>query len=195
MLSSEKVQGCFSKCFWDACFCLSTLLLSGKMYYAIVGHILNMVLDFSVNQDDDGPIVNAKVNPLFSVTMMLKKKMNQNNCQSSQATHRAKLHWKSALKGMAEREDPWANLVWDNIAIETATRHSYNPLSKKWTKEKVVIKMEQESFGKGAMRECFRMWDIFWFTIFTRGVFLFVTNFINQAKQNRSFMLVLCGLA
>ena len=83
--------------------------------------------------------------------------MSNNGVMPTKATHRAKHNWRCALKGMAEREDPWADIVWDSIPVETAYRHMYNPLTKRWTKEEVVVKMETESFGKGAMRECFRM--------------------------------------
>ena len=70
---------------------------------------------------------------------------------------RARKNWKKAMMGLSKKDDPWGAMMWDDIVMENGIRHRYNPLSKTWTKEKVVVKMEDESFGKGAMRECFRM--------------------------------------
>ena len=117
----------------------------------------------SINEDDDGPIMNMPANPFFSVTMALKRQLSNasngsiDECGRSESFLRAKRNWKIALKGLAKREDPWAKFDWEDAPTENATRYRYNPLSKKWTEEKVKVKMEPKTFGKGAMRECFRM--------------------------------------
>ena len=109
--------------------------------------------------DDDGPIMNVAVNPLFKMTMNLKKRLSSGSLptQTSEAHSRARKNWKSALVNLNEREDPWAVFHWDELKVENAIRHKYNALTKKWKKEAVIVKMEEDSFGKGAMRECYRM--------------------------------------
>ena len=113
----------------------------------------------SINESDDGPIMIAEVNPIFSVAMQLKRRMSGPNITPlpKVAQTRAKKNWKIALKGLTEREDPWAQFHWEEIPTEKAVRYRYNPLTRKWREEEVVVKMEDEPFGKGAMRECFRM--------------------------------------
>ncbi len=66
-------------------------------------------------------------------------------------------NWKRALRGLSEREDPWAKLRWSEYNEERAVRHRYNAITKKWKLDDCVVKMEPDSFAKGAMRECFRM--------------------------------------
>ena len=56
-----------------------------------------------------------------------------------------------------DRGDPWEKFKLDELPVEKALRHRYSALLKKWNTEEVVVKMEKESFAKGAMRECFRM--------------------------------------
>ena len=43
------------------------------------------------------------------------------------------------------------------MPVEKATRHIYNALSKSWTKDEVLIKIEEVPFDSGAMRVCYRM--------------------------------------
>lgn len=114
--------------------------------------------------------MNVAVNPLFSVTMALRKQLTKQLSdpdsinpggetigQPTEASLRAKRNWRLALKGLSTREDPWSKLNWNSYPEERALRHRYNALTKKWKQDNVVVKIETESFGKGAMRECFRM--------------------------------------
>jgi len=55
------------------------------------------------------------------------------------------------------RVDPWASFDLNNLPAEKATRHRYNAISKTWTLDEVIVKMDTKPFDKGAMRECFRM--------------------------------------
>ena len=77
--------------------------------------------------------------------------------QSDEATSRAKKNWRKAFTLIQDRGDPWAKFHLDELPVENAIRHRYNALKKTWQKEKVVVKIENEPFGHGAMRECFRM--------------------------------------
>ena len=54
-------------------------------------------------------------------------------------------------------EDPWEKFHLESFESEKAIRHRYNPLTEKWKQDEVIVKMEDEPFGNGAMRECFRM--------------------------------------
>ena len=88
--------------------------------------------------------------------MALRKK-NANKPLNEDAHQRAKANWKKALRLIQTREDPWAKYRWDELPVEKAIRHRYNALTKKWKQDEVVVKMAKKPFGKGAMRECFRM--------------------------------------
>lgn len=82
---------------------------------------------------------------------------DEDSDQATSASLRAKRRWKNALKSLQARKDPWSDKIWEKLPVENAIRHKYNPLTKKWKQEPVMVKMEKERFGKGAMRECFRM--------------------------------------
>jgi len=119
----------------------------------------------SLSESEDGPIMDVQVNPLFSAAMALKKQMSGDfNTVGSlspedtrECTLRAKRNWRTALRGLSERQDPWKDFHWEDLPVERALRHRYNALTKKWRQDDCVVKMETVSFGKGAMRECFRM--------------------------------------
>lgn len=69
-----------------------------------------------------------------------------------------KLHWLGAMEKAKAHEDPWK--LYDIIGscpTENARRFRYNALKKKWVQDIVSVKMEEESFGQGAMRKCYRM--------------------------------------
>ncbi|CAM6055359.1 unnamed protein product [Sphagnum tenellum] len=129
-----------------------------KFNFALnVTNLLSRFHHYSVNECDDGPIILAPVNAIFLAAMQLRRQLSGNCAQSAEATRRARKNWRFALRGMCERGDPWAEVHWDEIEVENAIRYRYNPLTKKWHEEMVVVKMDEETFGKGAMRECFRM--------------------------------------
>ena len=71
--------------------------------------------------------------------------------------NRATKNWLKALHLTSKHADPWEKFHFDDMPAEKAVRHKYNALSKTWTTEEVVVKIDKESFAAGAMRECFRM--------------------------------------
>ena len=90
--------------------------------------------------------------------MQLKRKTSvPSNYQPPAATTRAKKNWRAAFALIKDRGDPWDKFKLDELPVENAVRHRYNALKKTWSKEKVVVKMEDRPFGNGAMRECYRM--------------------------------------
>mmetsp|Transcript_12989 Transcript_12989/g.30753 ORF Transcript_12989/g.30753 Transcript_12989/m.30753 type:complete len:750 (-) Transcript_12989:61-2310(-) len=54
-------------------------------------------------------------------------------------------------------EDPWGKYEIEKIPAERVIRHLYQPLTKTWTMEETIVKMENEPFTHGAMRFCYRM--------------------------------------
>lgn len=53
--------------------------------------------------------------------------------------------------------DPWEKFHLDTYKTEKARRHRYHALSQKWHIDEVLVKMEDQPFNNGAMRQCFRM--------------------------------------
>ncbi|XP_066934705.1 eukaryotic elongation factor 2 kinase-like isoform X2 [Clytia hemisphaerica] len=75
------------------------------------------------------------------------------SCPNSQ-----KSHWLEAVQKAKNIDDPWEKYdIIGRCPTERAKRFRYNALKKKWVQDEVLVKMENESFGKGAMRKCFRM--------------------------------------
>uniref|UniRef100_A0A183B8C0 Alpha-type protein kinase domain-containing protein n=1 Tax=Echinostoma caproni TaxID=27848 RepID=A0A183B8C0_9TREM len=64
--------------------------------------------------------------------------------------------WRSAYTRVLNSCDPWEKLKLDRLPIEVAQRYRYNAVKKKWVEDTVQIRMEEQSFSRGAMRECFR---------------------------------------
>jgi elongation factor 2 kinase len=67
-----------------------------------------------------------------------------------------KLLKECAAKAVAEA-DPWAKYQIEKVPAERVIRHLYQPLTKTWTKEETIVKVEKEPFTHGAMRFCYRM--------------------------------------
>ena len=95
---------------------------------------------------------------LFSVAMSLRRKeLGRPLPLPLRPQNRATHHWLKALHLTRQRVDPWEKFHLDDLNQEKAIRHRYNALSKTWTTEEVIVKMETTSFASGAMRECFRL--------------------------------------
>ncbi|KAL3929255.1 MAG: hypothetical protein SGBAC_012295, partial [Bacillariaceae sp.] len=60
-----------------------------------------------------------------------------------------------AAKAIAD-EDPWGKYEIEKVKAERVIRHLYQPLTKTWTMEETIVKMEKEPFTHGAMRFCYR---------------------------------------
>ncbi|EDV19419.1 uncharacterized protein TRIADDRAFT_33592 [Trichoplax adhaerens] len=66
--------------------------------------------------------------------------------------------WKSAFIKAKELPDPWAEYDIENrCQTELAKRHRYNAATKTWLEDRVLVKIDDESFAHGAMRQCYRM--------------------------------------
>ena len=108
----------------------------------------------SITEDDDAPIMDIEVTNLFSVAMALRKK----SVKGDAPVHaKAKANWKKLLRASQTRTDPWEDFQLDVLPVENVVRYRYNALRKTWREDRNVAKVEKESFGRGAMRECFRM--------------------------------------
>lgn len=53
--------------------------------------------------------------------------------------------------------DPWEPYKIQQYEEEECIRHRYSSFRQQWSTDRVLVKMQTESFGRGAMRECFRM--------------------------------------
>ena len=58
----------------------------------------------------------------------------------------ARKQWKAAALMVRDLPDPWMELRFDEIQEETVTRHMYNPHSRKWKTDEVVVKIQSEVF-------------------------------------------------
>nr|CAB3240932.1 eukaryotic elongation factor 2 kinase [Phallusia mammillata] len=68
---------------------------------------------------------------------------------------RHKRMWKlSATHIRATKQDSWQEI--NSKPTEHARRYRYSPRKAVWTEDTIQIKVEEEPFNKGAMRECFR---------------------------------------
>ncbi|THD20998.1 Eukaryotic elongation factor 2 kinase [Fasciola hepatica] len=66
--------------------------------------------------------------------------------------------WKRALKKLQSVDlDPWLDFQTHHIPAQTAVRHRYNVIKKKWVVDEIQVKIERNLFDRGAMRECFRL--------------------------------------
>ncbi|ESO93393.1 hypothetical protein LOTGIDRAFT_232789 [Lottia gigantea] len=68
-----------------------------------------------------------------------------------------KIHWLNAIRKSKSLSDPWEKFHIDHYKVENCVRHRYNALKKSWSKDTVKVKIEPESFTRGAMRQCYRM--------------------------------------
>jgi elongation factor 2 kinase len=62
-----------------------------------------------------------------------------------------------AARKVRSINDPWAEFKIDKIKTENAIRHRYNSIRKKWVQDSCKVKIENEKFASGAMRDCFRL--------------------------------------
>ncbi|THD22045.1 Elongation factor 2 kinase [Fasciola hepatica] len=84
------------------------------------------------------------------------------NSESAEAeatnTLRPAQMWKRALKKLQSVDlDPWLDFQTHHIPAQTAVRHRYNVIKKKWVVDELQVKIERNLFDRGAMRECFRL--------------------------------------
>jgi len=72
---------------------------------------------------------------------------------------RAKRNWFRAMRLVTARGkvDPWEKFNLNELPVETAVRHLYDPLTKTWSHKEVFVRIDEKPFDQGAMRECYRM--------------------------------------
>ncbi|XP_075035802.1 eukaryotic elongation factor 2 kinase isoform X2 [Mixophyes fleayi] len=87
----------------------------------------------------------------------LTKETEYGTSSSPRTSFSFKEAWKHAIQKAKQMPDPWAEFHLEDIEAEHAIRHRYNVVSGQWVQDDVVIKMASQPFGRGAMRECFRM--------------------------------------
>ncbi|XP_057214603.1 eukaryotic elongation factor 2 kinase isoform X1 [Triplophysa rosa] len=71
-------------------------------------------------------------------------------------TERGRATWKHAIEKAKAMPDPWAEFHLEEMETERCSRYRYNAVTAEWAKDEIFIKISTQSFGKGAMRECYR---------------------------------------
>ena len=67
--------------------------------------------------------------------------------------HARQLWKEAAAKGKVEEFDEFD----DQAPVEKAERYTFDPVTGEWHSDIVIVKMEKQSFAKGALRLCYRM--------------------------------------
>lgn len=93
----------------------------------------------------------------FSAAMAASSKRKREPSTSSTTHKQAQSHWRLALMKARCHSDPWENFHLEDCPTERANRHRYNALKKEWVVDEVSVKMQQDPFAHGAMRECYRI--------------------------------------
>ncbi|XP_056325088.1 eukaryotic elongation factor 2 kinase isoform X2 [Danio aesculapii] len=71
-------------------------------------------------------------------------------------TEKGRATWKHAIEKAKAMPDPWAEFHLEEMETERCTRYRYSAVTGEWAKDEIFIKVSSQTFGKGAMRECFR---------------------------------------
>ncbi|CAG0922754.1 unnamed protein product, partial [Notodromas monacha] len=113
------------------------------------------------SEDDSGhedSFERHKDSKIFSVAMGIKfAKVPSPKPPQRQRTYSTREYWRKAAAKARALGDPWEKFHLNDYPVEKAKRYRYNALKKIWVEDDVVVKMEPNSFNRGAMRECFRM--------------------------------------
>ncbi|OQR69442.1 eukaryotic elongation factor 2 kinase-like [Tropilaelaps mercedesae] len=111
--------------------------------------------------DDEADTRVFKESRVFSVAMDIpRKRKKDEECRSaagSKGQISAAQRWQQAAKKALCMEDPFGKFHLEKCEAERVLRSRYNPLKNEWVKDEILIKMANEPFGRGAMRECFRV--------------------------------------
>uniref|UniRef100_A0A8C8RAC0 Eukaryotic elongation factor 2 kinase n=1 Tax=Pelusios castaneus TaxID=367368 RepID=A0A8C8RAC0_9SAUR len=106
----------------------------------------------------DDPVSNkAANNKVTNYYSNLAKDEQYRSSSSPRNSFNFKEAWKHAIQKAKHMPDPWAEFHLEDIETEYATRYRYNAVTAEWVEDEVLIKMASQPFGRGAMRECFRM--------------------------------------
>uniref|UniRef100_UPI0035901CF5 eukaryotic elongation factor 2 kinase n=1 Tax=Myxine glutinosa TaxID=7769 RepID=UPI0035901CF5 len=108
--------------------------------------------------DDDDDDDDFCVFPITEVQILSKEESISHLSTASQGSSSSYRDlWKQAIEKAKHMPDPWAEFHLEQINMELATRFRYNALTGLWLEDEVFIKMAKQPFGRGAMRECYRM--------------------------------------
>lgn len=107
------------------------------------------------SEDDHHHFPEESSNRFFSAVYGMGLKRSREKASKSKAF--ARMCWKNAVLKVRALGDPWEKFHLDTYKTEKARRHRYHALSQKWHVDEVLVKMEDQPFNNGAMRQCFRM--------------------------------------
>lgn len=105
--------------------------------------------------------------------------------------------WRQAAKKVLCMEDPFSSFHLEKCETEKVLRLRYNPLKGEWVKDEILVKMSREPFGRGAMRECYRLKRVrpshFNHTISTNYVAKRYINPVDQSVYTEDVKLQMCA--
>lgn len=78
--------------------------------------------------------------------------------------------------------DPWAARGLHLLPVLRGRRRRYSALSRRWTEDDVLAKMEARPFANGSMRQCFAMKKLSTFSAFRS--WLLAGNFVAKVYMN-----------
>ncbi|KAJ8246351.1 hypothetical protein GJAV_G00266760 [Gymnothorax javanicus] len=94
--------------------------------------------------------------PKLSFQYKNTKEGEQRSVRFQPLTESGRAAWKHAIAKAKSMPDPWAQFHLEEIETEPCVRYRYNAVTGEWAQDQVYVKMASQSFGRGAMRECFR---------------------------------------
>jgi elongation factor 2 kinase len=88
---------------------------------------------------------------------MTMAKTSSNTITSEERKRGALALLHDAAARLVAKEEPWAKYNIPSIPAERIVRHLYDPVTRKWSTDETIVKIEKEPFTHGAMRFCYRM--------------------------------------
>lgn len=70
---------------------------------------------------------------------------------SMPATNQVSDNWKKAVKAALRSEDPWADRGIHLLKMELANRIRFDPSTRDWVMDPVIVRMEEKPFAAGAL--------------------------------------------
>ncbi|XP_068247919.1 eukaryotic elongation factor 2 kinase-like isoform X2 [Palaemon carinicauda] len=109
----------------------------------------------SESEDGGHMLPNESGNRFFSAVFGMVSKKKKDRPLRKEVL--AKMRWKNAIMKARNLGDPWEKFHLDTYKTERAKRHRYNAKRQRWVVDEVAVKMEEQPFNHGAMRECYRL--------------------------------------
>ncbi|XP_003744969.1 eukaryotic elongation factor 2 kinase [Galendromus occidentalis] len=162
---------------------------------------IDIVKNNSSEFDDGKPDKQPKDSRIFSVAMDIprkrKKDKDTESISSLSSPSSVLQRWRQAAKKVLCMEDPFGSFHLEKCETEKVLRMRYNPLKREWVKDEILVKMSREPFGRGAMRECYRVKRVrpshFHHTVSTNYVAKRYINPVDHSVYTEDVKLQMCA--